>query len=204
MHFRVGLTGGVASGKTTVSDMFSALGVFIIDADIIARQLLEKDSHCYQQVLQNFGTEVVLDNGEINRPWLRDRIFTDNAAKHALEKILHPPVRRQLLAAADKSEAPYCILVVPLLVEAKMQDLVDRTLVVDISEQLQIQRLSQRDNLTEPQAQAMLNNQATRQQRLLAANDVIDNQADTNFLQQKVEQLHHFYNELALKYNLSC
>lgn len=204
MHFRVGLTGGVASGKTTVSDMFSALGVFIIDADIIARQLLEKDSHCYQQVVQQFGSDVLLDDGEINRAWLRDRIFNDDAAKHALEKILHPSVRQQLLAAADKSEAAYCILVVPLLVEANMLDLVDRTLVVDIPEQLQMQRLKQRDNLTAAQAQAMLNNQATRQQRLMAANDIIDNQTDTKFLQKKVEQLHHFYRELALKYNLSC
>lgn len=204
MHFRVGLTGGVASGKTTVSDIFATLGVTVVDADIIARQLLEQDSHCYQQVVQQFGSEVLLNDGEINRPWLRDRIFNDQAAKHTLEKILHPSVRQELLGAADKSEAAYCILVVPLLVEANMVDLVDRTLVVDIPEQLQIQRLKQRDNLTEAQAQAMLNNQATRQQRLVAANDVIDNQTDTKLLQKKVEQLHHFYRELALKYNLSC
>lgn len=204
MHFRVGLTGGVASGKSTVSHLFAELGITIIDADLIARQLLEKNTDCFKLVVQLFGDKVLLDNGEINRPFFRELIFTDAAAKRAVEQIIHPNVRKQMLATATISEAPYCILVVPLLIEADMLDLVDRTLVVDIPELLQIQRLCQRDSLTEQQARRMLDKQASRDERLQAADDVIDNQGDTDTLQKKVKQLHLFYRDLAEKYNASC
>lgn len=204
MHFRVGLTGGVASGKSTVSHLFAALGVTIIDADLIARQLLEKNTDCFKQVVQLFGDKVLLDNGEINRPFLRELIFTDAAAKQAVEQIIHPNVRKQMLATAAISETPYCILVVPLLIEADMLDLVDRTLVVDIPVRLQLQRLCQRDSLTEQQARRMLDSQASRDERLQAADDIIDNQGDTDTLQKKVKQLHLFYRDLAEKYNASC
>lgn len=204
MHFRVGLTGGVASGKSTVSHLFAELGVTIIDADLIARQLLEKNTDCFKQVVQLFGDKVLLDNGEINRSFLRELIFTDAAAKQAVEQIIHPNVRKQMLATAARSETPYCILVVPLLIEADMLDLVDRTLVVDIPEPLQLQRLCQRDGLTEQQARRMLDSQASRDERLQAADDIIDNQGDTDTLQKKVKQLHLFYRDLAEKYNASC
>lgn len=204
MHFRVGLTGGVASGKSTVSHLFAELGVTIIDADLIARQLLEKNTDCFKQVVQLLGDKVLLDNGEINRPFLRELIFTDAAAKQAVEQILHPNVRKQMLATAARSETPYCIFVAPLLIEADMLDLVDRTLVVDIPEPLQLQRLCQRDSLTEQQARRMLDNQASRDERLQAADDIIDNQGDTDTLQKKVKQLHLFYRDLAEKYNASC
>ncbi len=204
MPFRVGLTGGVATGKSTVSQLFSELGATIIDADVIARQLLEKDTDCYKQVIQLFGNTITFADGEINRALLRELVFSDATAKHQLEKILHPEVRKQMLAAAEKCETAYCIFVVPLLVEADMLDLVDRILVIDIPEVTQLERLIKRDKLTKSQAQNILNNQATRQQRMQVANDLIDNQNDINLLKDKVEQLHHFYRELALKYNVSC
>lgn len=204
MPFRVGLTGGVATGKSTVSQLFSELGATIIDADVIARQLLEKDTDCYKQVIQLFGNTITFADGEINRALLRELVFSDTTAKHQLEKILHPEVRKQMLAAAEKCETAYCIFVVPLLVEADMLDLVDRILVIDIPEVTQLERLIKRDKLTKSQAQNILNNQATRQQRMQVANDLIDNQNDINLLKDKVEQLHHFYRELALKYNVSC
>jgi len=204
MHFRVGLTGGVATGKSTVSQLFSELGATIIDADVIARQLLEKDTDCYKQVVQLFGNTITFADGEINRALLRELVFSDATAKHQLEKILHPEVRKQMLAAAEKCETAYCIFVVPLLVEADMLDLVDRILVIDIPEVTQLERLIKRDKLTKSQAQNILNNQATRQQRMQVANDLVDNQNDINSLKDKVEQLHHFYRELALKYNVSC
>ncbi|KGM08112.1 Dephospho-CoA kinase [Methylophaga thiooxydans] len=204
MYFRVGLTGGVACGKSTVSQLFSELGATIIDADVIARQLLEKDTDCYKQVIQLFGNTITFADGEINRALLRELVFSDTTAKHQLEKILHPEVRKQMLAAAEKCETAYCIFVVPLLVEADMLDLVDRILVIDIPEVTQLERLIKRDKLTKSQAQNILNNQATRQQRMQVANDLIDNQNDINLLKDKVEQLHHFYRELALKYNASC
>ncbi|WP_273150079.1 dephospho-CoA kinase [Methylophaga thiooxydans] len=204
MHFRVGLTGGVACGKSTVSQLFSELGVTIIDADVIARKLLEKDTDCYKQVIELFGNDITFSDGEINRALLRDLVFSDTTAKHQLEKILHPSVREQMLALAETSETAYCIFVVPLLVEADMLDLVDRILVIDIPEATQLERLIKRDKLTKSQAQNILNNQATRQQRMQVANDLIDNQNDINSLKDKVEELHHFYRELALKYNASC
>ncbi|WP_438971619.1 dephospho-CoA kinase, partial [Methylophaga sp.] len=139
-----------------------------------------------------------------DRPALRDIVFNDGDAKQALENIIHPEVRQKLLIEADKSESPYCLLIVPLLLEANMLDLVDRILVVDISEQMQIERLRQRDKLTEQQAQSILNGQASRADRLQIADDVIENLDDADSLQQKVELLHHFYCELAVKYNASC
>lgn len=204
MHFRVGLTGGAASGKSTVSQLFSELGATIIDADVIARRLLEKDTDCYKQVVQLFGKAITFDDGEINRPFLRDLVFGDANAKQQLENVLHPAVRENMLAEAAECETAYCILVVPLLIEANMLDLVDRTLVVDVPEAIQLQRLIQRDKITESLAQNMVKNQTTRQKRLQAADDVIDNQNDRKSLKHKVEQLHHFYRELALKYNVSC
>lgn len=204
MHFRVGLTGGVACGKSTVSQLFSELGVTIIDADVIARKLLEKDTDCYKQVIELFGDAITFSDGEINRALLREHVFSDLSAKQQLETILHPSVRQQMLALAEKCETTYSIFVVPLLVEADMLDLVDRILVIDIPEVTQLERLIKRDKLTKSQAQNILNNQATRQQRMQVANDLIDNQNDINLLKDKVEQLHHFYRELALKYNASC
>ena len=197
MVFKVGLTGGIASGKTTVSELFSALGVPIIDADVIARQLLDKGSDCYQSVLALFGQQVLLDNDDINRAWLRQRIFTDTKAKQDLEAIIHPRVRQQMLDQAEQCRQPYCILSIPLLTEAAMQDLVDRVLVVDTAPARQIARLTARDGISNAQAQQMLSGQATPEQRLAIADDVIDNNGSAEALTPLVSQLHQQYLKLA-------
>ncbi|GAB4289599.1 MAG: dephospho-CoA kinase [Methylophaga sp.] len=199
MVFKVGLTGGVASGKSTVSDLFRDQGVMIIDADVIARDLLNKDSPCYQQVVRFFGSEVLLENGEINRAWLRDRIFSDSKAKQVLESIIHPRVRQEMLAAADNCHQAYCILSIPLLVEAQMQSLVDRIAVVDVEETTQLTRLMARDGLSQVQAIRMLENQCRRAERLAAADDIIDNSQAKASLLPQIKALHKQYLKLAEK-----
>lgn len=197
MTFKVGLTGGVASGKSTVTTLFHKLGATVIDADVIARNLLAKNTSCYQQVVAAFGDEVLLDNGEINRTWLRTRIFNDLTAKQALESIIHPEVRRQMLAAAAACQSPYCILSVPLLVEAQMQDLVDRIVVIDVDEETQLSRLIVRDNISEAEARKMLENQCQRAERLAVADDIIDNSGKLASLNPQLRQLHEQYLKLA-------
>lgn len=197
MVFKVGLTGGIASGKTTVSNLFAKLGIEVIDADVIARKLLQQNTECYQQVLAEFGNEVLMANGDLNRPWLRERIFNDDMAKKALEAIVHPAVRERILQRVQNINSAYCIISVPLLIEAQMQDLVDRTLLVDLLPETQLERLMQRDKVNQQQAQAMLNGQASREDRLQFADDIIDNNSDPKKLDSQIHLLHHQYMQLA-------
>lgn len=197
MVFKVGLTGGVASGKTTVGKLFMQKGIEVIDADVIARQLLDKGTDCYQQVVALFGKAVLMDKGDINRAWLRELIFTDADAKKQLESIMHPLVRKQMFEAAGHCKQPYCILSVPLLVEAGMEDMVDRVLLVDIEPAIQTSRLISRDKLSRRQASLMLAGQATQERRLAIADDIIDNSGPAEKLEPQVEQLHQRYLELA-------
>lgn len=201
MTFKVGLTGGVACGKSTVTELFHQLGATVIDADVIARNLLEKDTDSYHQVIAYFGGDVLLESGDIDRAWLRAQIFSDSNAKQALENIIHPQVRQQMLAAASECEAPYCILSIPLLVEAQMQNLVDRIVVVDADDKTQLSRLMARDNITETEAMSMLQSQCQRAQRLAVADDIIDNSQSLDSLRPQVEQLHQQYLELAKNIN---
>lgn len=201
MTFKVGLTGGVASGKSTVTELFQQLGITVIDADMIARGLLNKNTDSYRQVIKHFGHDVLMENGDIDRAWLRARIFSDRNAKQALENIIHPQVRQQMLAAVSECDAPYCILSVPLLVEAQMQDLVDRIVVVDADEKTQLSRLIARDNISQSEAVKMLQGQCQRAQRLAVADDIIDNSQTIDSLRPQVEQLHQQYLELAENIN---
>lgn len=197
MSLKIGLTGGVASGKTSVSNCFAKLGIEIIDADVIARDLLKQGTACYQQVVQVFGEEVLLDSADINRSWLREHIFSNPEAKTALESIIHPAVRQALLQGSENARGPYCIVSVPLLIEAEMQSLVDRIMVVDVPPEQQIERLIQRDKIPPKQAQAMLNGQTSREQRLSFADDIIDNSQTLSELDEQIKKLHRHYLKLA-------
>jgi dephospho-CoA kinase len=197
MSLKIGLTGGVASGKTSVSDRFAKLGIEIIDADVIARDLLKQGTDCYQQVVNVFGEQALLDSADINRSWLREHIFSDPTAKAALESIIHPAVRQALLQGSENARSPYCIVSVPLLIEADMQSLVDRILVVDVLPEQQLERLIQRDNIPAKQAQAMLNAQVSREQRLAFADDIIDNSQTLSELDEQIKKLHQHYLKLA-------
>lgn len=200
MSFKVGLTGGVACGKTTVSDRFAELGVDIIDADVIARELLEQGSDCYKQVVGLFGQQVLLESAEIDRSWLRDRIFSDAKAKQALESIIHPAVRLAIAETSENCASDYCIVSVPLLIEANMQTLVDRILVVDLPPEQQLDRLIQRDKISLKQAQAMLAGQCSRAQRLSFADDIIDNSQPVSTLDEQIRMLHEDYLKMSKDY----
>ncbi|NOQ94553.1 MAG: dephospho-CoA kinase [Methylophaga sp.] len=194
---RIGLTGGIASGKSTICQLFSALDVPIIDADIIARQLVEPDQVAFTEIVACFGSDILLPDGTLNRSSLRKRIFSDPTAKKQLEEILHPKISQQLQLQSDRYNSAYCILAIPLLIESKLQQSVDRILVIDISEQQQLERLCQRDKSSLKDAQLIIDSQCSREQRLAFADDIIINNSSIDNLNQIVFNLDQKYRKLA-------
>jgi len=192
----VGLTGGIASGKTTVADLIAAQGINLVDADIVARQVVAIGSAGLKQISAHFGDNILLDNGSLNRALLREKIFSDDTNKQWLNNLLHPMIRAELLAQLAASNSVYTLLVVPLLVENNLTSLCDHVLVVDVAEQVQIQRTMARDNVSDRQAQAILTSQASRQQRLAVADSVVVND-DRQQLINDVAVLHQKFLELA-------
>jgi dephospho-CoA kinase len=195
--FRVGLTGGIASGKSLVADEFAALGVPVIDTDIVARQVVEPGEPALAQIAERFGSDVLTADGRLDRRRLRDHVFADAAERKALEAILHPVIRERSLAAAADADGPYQLLVVPLLIETDFRRLVDRILVVDCPESLQLERLLARDGEDPQQARRMMDAQIPRANRLAAADDVIDNSSSRAATRRQVAALHTRYLELA-------
>jgi dephospho-CoA kinase len=189
----VGLTGGVASGKTAASELFSRLGVPVIDTDIIARKVVKPGQPAIGQIEQAFGPSVITPTGGVDRARLRRRIFADPTLRTALEQILHPRIRALAEQQIRALEAPYCVVVVPLLIESGMLDLVNRVLVIDIPESEQIARVQTRDNISREDAERMLKAQASRSQRLTHADDVIVNDGSRDELRMAVEKLHRQY-----------
>jgi len=171
----IGLTGGIGSGKTTVTNYFEQLGVEIIDADIIAREVVGVNSPALQAIAKHFGDDYIQADGQLNRALLRTRIFSNNTDKRWLNNLLHPLIRSELISQTDKAISPYCILVAPLLIENNLLPLVDRVLVVDVSEATQLARTIQRDNTSLTEVKAILASQITRTKRLAVADDVINN-----------------------------
>lgn len=202
---RVGLTGGIASGKSTVARQFEALGVPIIDADVVSRELMAADSPLLQRVLTRFETPVRERygaslrgaDGTLDRKLLRRLIFEDASERAALDAMTHPAIRARMQACADEAGGAYQIHVIPLLVENQAASRVDRVLVVDCPEALQLQRLMARDGSSEAQAHALLAAQAPREARLVAADDVITNEGDAAALAPQVQALHRKYLGLA-------
>jgi len=195
--FRVALTGGIASGKSTVADLFAALGVPVIDTDLIARAIVEPGQPALRAVVDAFGPEILDDQGRLDRRRMRERIFADPDAKQRLEAILHPAIRREMERQSTEAGGPYQLLVIPLLTEGGRRDHVDRVLLVDVPEEVQVERLTQRDRVTAEQAQASLRAQATRAERLTMADDVILNTGRIDELRAKVAVLHEKYLGLA-------
>ncbi len=200
-RFTVGLTGGIGSGKTTAANLFAAHGAAIIDTDVIAHQLTAPDGKAIAAIRDTFGNDFIAANGAMNRVKMREHVFSDHSAKLRLEAILHPLIRSETALAAEQAVGAYLILVVPLLVESgNWQQRASRILVVDCDETTQIQRVLHRDTqkdahstLNEAQVRAIMATQASRQQRLAIADDVITNNVDTASLEQQVTQLHAFY-----------
>ncbi len=194
---KVGLTGGIASGKSTICNLFSQYNIPIIDADIIARKIVEPNQTAFKEIVQLFGDSVVQNNGTLNRKQMRQLIFSNSVAKQQLEAILHPQIRQQLIQQSNQLDAAYCILAIPLLLEADMSDLVDRILVVDIELEQQIKRLCQRDNISLQDAQSIITSQSSREQKLDLADDVISNANSIKSLTALVSELHNKYRALA-------
>ncbi len=194
---RIGLTGGIASGKSTVSRTFTELGIAVIDADEVAREVVAPGTPGLAAVVRRFGIAVLEASGALNRSALRAQIFEDPAARRDLESILHPLIRRRMDELADAASGPYIVMAIPLLVEGGQQGRVDRVLLIDADESTQLQRVMSRDNIPQAQAQAIVAAQASRAQRLKRADDVIANTGTVAELRQAVEKLHGRYMQLA-------
>ncbi len=196
-HLIVGLTGGIASGKSLVGAMFVKLGVALIDTDVVAREVAARGEPGLAAVVEEFGSGVLSPSGDLNRPALRSLVFADDAKRRKLEAILHPLIRSRTRAKLAELSAPYALVAVPLLVEASFGELVDRILVVDCPEALQLERLMRRDAIPKPEALAMLKAQVDRATRLKAAHDIIDNSGTTEATRRQVELTHRRYLDLA-------
>jgi len=186
----VGLTGGIASGKTAVSDAFAALGVPVIDTDVIAREVVAPGSEALAEIRARFGDEVITAAGGLDRARMRELVFADTARRRELEAILHPRIRAETLGQAAAARAAYVVIVVPLLVETGFAEFVDQVVVVDCPEAVQRARLMERDAHSAAQAQRILDSQADRATRLARADHVIGNEGSLADLQAQVERLH--------------
>jgi dephospho-CoA kinase len=197
--FRVGLTGGIASGKSTAAKFFGALGVPILDSDQVARDVVEPGQPPLERLVERFGRKILTADGHLDRPALRDIVFSDPRARADLEALTHPAIGAAMEARSAAAGGPYQILVIPLLVEKNLAAHVDRVLVVDCDEEQQMRRLRDRDGSTPEQVQAILRAQAPRAARLKAADDVIYNDTDMSAVRDQVAALHARYLELAAR-----
>lgn len=194
---RIGLTGGIGSGKSSAAAMFARRGVPVIDADEIAKQLVAPGQPAYERIIQRFGKEFVDADGFIDRGRLRRHVFDDPASRRELEAILHPRVRRQIQRQLRALRAPYCVIVIPLIFEANQQDLVDRILVIDATEDTQVQRVAARSSLADDEIRKIIAAQIGRNVRLRQAHDVITNEGELEQLEERVNAFHTRYLELA-------
>ncbi len=198
MHpFTVALTGGIASGKSEIARRFAALGASVVDADVVAREIVQPGMPALEEIAATFGKQMLDASGSLERAEMRALIFGDADARRRLETILHPRVRAEMLVRTDAAQGPYALLVIPLLVETAGYDWVDRILVVDLPRELQLARAIARDRMAPSLAEAMIDAQASREQRLAAADDVIDNSGAPDALDAQVAALHEKYLDLA-------
>ena len=196
---RIGLTGGIASGKSSAATAFKNLGIDVISADVIAKEMLQKNSPALKQVVQNFGQAILNAHSELDRRKLRELIFDDPKKRKALNSITHPAIRKQMDHLAQISLTPYVVLEIPLLIESKLHKLVNRVLLVTTEEDIQLNRIIQRDNCSLEHAKSILKAQTTNQIRRLHADDCIKNSGSFNKLNNQVLLLHQKY--LSLVHN---
>ncbi len=194
---RIGLTGGIGSGKSVAAGLFARLGAPVIDTDVISHKLTQPDAPGYRQIVNIFGKDYLGAGGELDRRALRERVFRHPEERRQLETALHPLIRAEVARVLEDVTFPYVIIVVPLLIEAEFTDLVDRILVVDTSETEQIRRTQARSALPEPEIQLIMQSQLDRQTRLSAAHDVLHNDTDLARLEAEVGDLHRRYLEIA-------
>jgi dephospho-CoA kinase len=193
----VGLTGGIGSGKTTVAQAFARLDVPLIDTDVIARELVAPGLPALKAIVSHFGNSFLTRDGELDRPKLREIVFSSAEQRAELERILHPRIREVVQSRLAELDAPYCLIIIPLLSETGGYPFLDRVLLVDAAEETQIARTMARDGLERQQVEQILASQSSREQRRAIADDIIDNNGDSASIQQQVEALHQHYLRLA-------
>jgi len=193
----VGISGGIGSGKTTVTDLFTTYDIKVIDADVIAREVVAPGTPALKSIVDKLGQSVLDCSGILDRAKLRTLVFSDSKTKSWLNQLLHPVIRQQMLLQTQQAKSAYCLLSVPLLVENKLYQQVNKVVIVDVDEQTQLRRTLLRDKTNEQQIRAIMSAQATRAQRLAVADDIIDNNGKTDDLPKQVFQLHKKYLQLA-------
>ncbi|CAK1738589.1 dephospho-CoA kinase [Vibrio crassostreae] len=194
MAIIIGLSGGIASGKTTVANLFNEhFNIDIVDADIVAREVVALGSDGLKQITEHFGESILLEDGTLNRSRLRELIFSNPKEKQWLNDLLHPMIREKIDSDLSKITSPYGLLVAPLLVENQMQGMTDRVLIVDVPAEVQIERTMSRDNVSREQVASILKSQASREQRLAVADDVIKNHTKNQELLPQITDLHQKY-----------
>lgn len=199
MTFVVGITGGIGSGKTAVSDRFRALGIEIVDADVASREVVKPGMPALDEIRRHFGESVIQPDGTLDRAALRQKVFADPAERQWLERLLHPSINAWIREQLTKATSPYVILVSPIMFETQQHLLTNRVLVVDVPESVQLARTMARDKNSETQVRAIMAAQASREKRLERADDVIVNDGGLEALDQGVAALHRKYLELAAK-----
>jgi len=192
----IGLTGGIGSGKSTVAELFEKLDVAVIDTDIIARELVQINTPAYQEIVKQFGDEILLQNHTIDRAALKQRIINNEEQRLKLEAILHPLIQQQVTNRIKTLRGHYCIIVIPLLVGKANYPMLDRILVIDAANSLQIERVSQRDGMGSSNVEKLIALQATREERLALADDVIVNEQDLVNLRNATQKMHDKYMKL--------
>mgnify|MGYP001351749361 FL=1 len=186
----IGLTGGIGSGKTAVSETFEKLGITVVDADLASRVVVEKGKPCLEEIAKHFGDDILNENDELNRAKLREIIFNSDSEKLWLESLLHPAIAEQIKDELNASKSPYTILVSPLLLETNQRDFCDKVLVVDVPIELQMERTTKRDGVSEDQVKSIIKSQINRDERLQLADEIILNEGSIEDLEMIVRELH--------------
>lgn len=195
--FVVGLTGGIGSGKTAVTDRFANLGIVVVDADLASRVIVEPGKPALTSIAQRYGSDILMADGGLDRAKLRTIVFADDSERAWLESITHPLIGEEIIRQLAQSHSPYTVFVSPLLIETSQSELTNRILLVDVPVELQIQRTVERDNNTEQQVRAIIASQASREERQARADDIIVNDRDLDWLDSEVARLHATYLLLA-------
>lgn len=195
--FILGLTGGIGSGKTAASDYLASKGIVVVDADVVAREVVEPGQPALQAIAERYGNDALLPDGRLNRAWLRQKVFAEPQERQWLESQTHPRIREAIIHQLQAATSAYAILVSPLLFESGQYQLTQRTLLIDVSEALQVERASQRDQNDAEQIRRIIAAQMSGADKRAKADDIADNSQDLNHLHQQLDQLHHTYLKLA-------